>query len=126
MRIRLIEGSDRRTHNLPTMEEITAVITVFIKTLDLSSTFNVSARRMLHTCVRIAIWASLWFVFLHFPLHCYFFNHCFWCLDDDSWPPCVIFVSLSHHFYKENYFEDHSKMCNVSKVERLLLPTFYY
>ena len=28
MRIRLIEGSDRRTHNLPTMEEITAVIPI--------------------------------------------------------------------------------------------------
>ncbi|ORE03036.1 hypothetical protein BCV72DRAFT_308610 [Rhizopus microsporus var. microsporus] len=75
MRMHLIEGGDGRTHNLPTMEEVTAAIP--IKHIDrsfrgivlalgssgrndslcqgqiLKSTFNVSARHMLHTCVGI-------------------------------------------------------------------------
>ncbi|ORE12649.1 hypothetical protein BCV71DRAFT_83471 [Rhizopus microsporus] len=69
MRVRLIERSDRRTHNLPTMGETVAATPVeysdrgfgnvvrtlrsnsnLRQTLYLSSTFNISVKRMLHTC----------------------------------------------------------------------------
>lgn len=80
MRMCLIEGDYRRTQNLPTMEEVTAIIPIeyndrgfcdvvltlrgssrndcLRQALSLSNTFNVSARFMLYTCQPIICFYS--------------------------------------------------------------------
>ena len=55
MRMRLIEGGDRRDQDLSKTEEVAAAEMIgSVKNIILSSTFSVSARHMLHTWVRIA------------------------------------------------------------------------
>ena len=52
MRMRLIEGGDRRDQDLSKTEEVAAAEMIgSVKNIILSSTISVSARHMLHTCV---------------------------------------------------------------------------
>ncbi|ORE15018.1 hypothetical protein BCV71DRAFT_186178, partial [Rhizopus microsporus] len=101
MRMRLIEGSDRRTHNLPAMEEIVAVIPIEYSdrsvcdiVLTLRGNTTLSAYQSAHAAYMPKHYVLLiphgtygrhyGLCFFFFLRHCYFFNHCSWYLDDDS------------------------------------------
>ena len=129
----LLNNIDRNFRDIVLLWETVVEMIVFVKGMFLSSTFNISAIHMLHTCV--------WIAYCYFPMEhvsdvrvCAFsfpsslsllqllFLVCRW------WFLTIVyhFNILIHYFYKDNYFKDYSKMCSVSKVERLFIPAFYY